>query len=104
MKHGRALEPHAKKKYISIMTKSRAHKNLKVDDIGLVIDKTHPFIGVSPDMEIKCDCCGNGIGEIKCPYSVRDQIPTSTNLPYLTTVEHDDGTKLTRLKTTHQYY
>ena len=87
MKHGIALEPHAKRKYCYLMTKSRSHVNLKVNEIGIVIDKTYPFIGVSPDMEITCTCCGTGIGEIKCPYSVRDQIPTHDNLPYLNLVD-----------------
>ena len=37
LKYGRALEPHAKRKYTSIVTKARKHSNFKTNNIGLAI-------------------------------------------------------------------
>ncbi|XP_057306787.1 uncharacterized protein LOC130644983 isoform X1 [Hydractinia symbiolongicarpus] len=41
-------------------------------DIGLVLKATDHFFGVSPDAVINCSCCGLGVVEIKCPYSLRE--------------------------------
>jgi hypothetical protein len=41
-------EPHAIRKYTHIITKSRSHKNFHVEVVGLVIDKRHPYIAVTP--------------------------------------------------------
>jgi len=48
------------------------HRNLKIEDSGLVINPRWPFIGASPDGFINCDCCGRGVVEIKCPYCHRN--------------------------------
>ena len=97
MKHGKALEPHAKSFYLSIAKKS--HRKLKSAETGLVIMDQKPFIGVSPDLEVDCECCGKGLVEIKCPYSIRDTAPTAENLSYLQT---SDGK--VQLKTNSEYY
>lgn len=39
---------------------------------GLFVDQTAPFLGASPDALVHCICCGNGIVEVKCPWSARD--------------------------------
>ena len=65
------------------MTSGRKHKNIKVSKIGLVILEEAPYIAASPDFEVTCDCCGRGVGEIKCPYSICENIPSADNLPYL---------------------
>ena len=103
MKYGKALEPHALRKYTYVMTKSRSHQNFKVSEIGLILDMDYPFLGASPDMEISCDCCGIGVGEIKCPYSVLDQVPSADNLPYLE-AKQQNGSEFVTLKNKHQYY
>lgn len=36
-----------------------------------------PFLGATPDGFAHCDCCGDRLIEIKCPYSVRDKSPVS---------------------------
>lgn len=46
------------------------HINLSVINSGLIINPCFPFIGASPDDIIHCDCCGTGVLEIKCPYSI----------------------------------
>ena len=68
-----------------------------------VLTKTLPFsntvtlhlVGASPDGLVSCTCCGNGILEIKCPYSVRNSLPTDvsyitkTNVGYNLSKKHD---------------
>ena len=65
--------------YINIMKES--HRGFICKDSGLVVNTTHPFIGASPDGSIHCECCGPGMLEIKCPYCVRNDKPSSA--PYL---------------------
>ena len=99
VRHGKTLEPHALRSYTSIVKKTRKHKNVTVKPVGLAILKEFPFIGASPDFEITCSCCDEkGVGEIKCPFSVADQIPSSKNLDYLD--DENNG----NLKTNHTYY
>ena len=101
LRHGRAMEAHAKRKYVAVV-KSK-HKNFTSKDVGFIILKAHPYIGASPDLEINCECCGLGLCEIKCPYSILDQVPSASNLPYLTETE-DDGVKTTNLIHNTEYY
>ena len=61
------------------------HKNSKVQKVGLVILENEPYIAVSPDMEVSCDCCGSGLLEVKCHYTSRDCHPTTKNVSYLVT-------------------
>ncbi len=59
-------------------------------------------MGASPDGLITCDCCGTGCLEVKCPFSVREDLP---NIPgvvsYLEKLPEDD--KL-HLKQDHTYF
>ena len=48
------------------------HNEFEVKDVGLVIDSEKHWLVASPDGLINCDCCGIGIVEIKCPYSLRE--------------------------------
>ena len=71
------------------------HSGFVCKESGLIISITYPFIGVSPDGNIQCECCtGIGVLEVKCPYCVRDVEPSSA--PYI----QDDG----NLLKTHMYY
>ena len=49
----------------------------------MTIDFENPFLSISPDLETSCDCCGCGIIEIKCLYSICETKPTVENLNYL---------------------
>ena len=49
------------------------HANFVISASGLVIDTEYPHMGASPDGIIQCICCGNGVLEIKCPFSCRDK-------------------------------
>ena len=50
----------------------RNHHNLEIKDSGLYISPQWPFIDVSPDGIISCQCHGTGVLEVKCPYCHRD--------------------------------
>ena len=73
-----------------------SHTSFKVESTGLHINPKYPHLRASPDGPTSCTCCGDGILEIKCPYSLRDSIPTSA--PYLNSSM--DGEY--KLSTTHE--
>ena len=98
MKHGKAMEPHAKRNYKAVI--SLRHKGFKVNECGLFISKDYPFLGASPDLLTSCTCCGKGICEIKCPESIKDQIPTFENYKHL--VKNNSGS--TTLSKPSEYY
>ncbi|XP_030832593.1 uncharacterized protein LOC594793 isoform X2 [Strongylocentrotus purpuratus] len=79
MKHGIALEPHAKIVYSKQMRKK--HKVFTVKDTGLHVCKDKPFLAASPDLLISCKCHGKGLCEIKCPYL--KEAPSPDNWPHL---------------------
>ena len=54
---------------------SSVHDNFTLSITGLHVNVSCPHLGASPDGMIKCSCCGKGILEIKCPYSVHDGVP-----------------------------
>ncbi len=58
------------------------------------------YIAASPDGLVTCECCGNGILEIKCPISVAHLNPSESNLPYLKRAENSD----VKLNRNHPYY
>ena len=64
-------EKSARDKYVKAQ-KSK-HRNLRVQDSGLVINPLWPFIGATPDGILSCTCCGRGMLEIKCPYCHRGE-------------------------------
>ena len=63
----------ARKKYINIM--SSKHNNFVCTLSGLWINPLYPHLGASPDGITRCDCCGEGILEIKCPFSAKEVHP-----------------------------
>ncbi len=46
---------------------NKCHKNLVVKNAGLRISLEEPWVGASPDGHVFCDCCGQGVVEVKCP-------------------------------------
>ncbi|CAC5403234.1 unnamed protein product [Mytilus coruscus] len=62
-------EKDAKVDYINTMSKN--HINFQWHDSGLLINPKYPFMGASPDGRVSCDCCGDILVEIKCPYCQR---------------------------------
>ena len=60
---------------------------------GLVVSREYQFIAATPDGIRQCDCCGDGVVEIKCPYCTKD-----TDADLATFLEEGE------LPPTHQYY
>jgi len=97
LKYGRNMEHVAKKQFLQTFLKE--HKNAEYREYGLFIDEQNQFIGATPDLLLECAWHGKGLLEIKCPYSVANDIPTPENLSYLV----NDNDNVT-LKTNYQYY
>ena len=97
LKYGREMETIAKAFYLEIFKKS--HKDVKYHERGPFIHETKQFLGASPDLLVKCSCCGKGILEVKCPFCVANDIPTDLNLDYLEKINEE-----VTLKTKHSYY
>ena len=36
--------------------------------VAFFICVEHPFLGASPDALIECNCCGQGVMEVKCSF------------------------------------
>lgn len=53
----------------------REFTGFKCSPAGPVISPQYPYLGASPDGFTGCECCGDGIIEIKCPFSVQDGKP-----------------------------
>lgn len=98
MKHGLAMEPHAKRKFKQMF--SKVHKKVSFQESGLVVCKEAPYLAASPDLMVTCDCHGKAICEIKCPYTIRDAIPSSSNVQYL----RDNSNGESKLSDSHKYY
>lgn len=70
IKWGRTKEKKAKSEYLTKFTKF--HKDLIIEEHGLVVYEKCHFIRGSPDGIVNCACHGRRLLEIKCPYSVRN--------------------------------
>eukprot|EP00117_Sycon_ciliatum_P026092 scpid48939/ scgid21499/ Inhibitor of growth protein 1 len=62
-------EDEARRQYIE--SHHLDHRRFAVSDSGLVVNPEWPHLGASPDGRVSCQCCGDGILEIKCPFSCR---------------------------------
>ena len=98
IKHGCAMEPHAKAYYLPVTKKK--HRKLTSSEAGLVVKEEKPYIAVSSDLQIECICCGKGLVEVNCPYSIRDTVPSAENLKYLEMI----GGKVVLKKNSNYYY
>ena len=56
------------------------------------------FIGASSDAVVSCSCCGKGVLQIKCPYSIANQIPSGSNLTNLRKTTVDGKVIIARYK------
>ena len=79
---------------------SQKHISFQIKPTGLHINHDYPHLGASPDGLVSCTCCGDGLLEIKCPYSLRfSHINSAGDDFYL---KHtSNGLKLS---TSHAYY
>ena len=65
------------------------------------MDNERPFLGASPDGIISCVCCGKGVLEIKCPFSIKEGLPENLDKPDFFMTRQDDRWTLKR---DHAYY
>ena len=73
VKWGINKEDTARQAYTEEMMSS--HQDFSCTKAGLVINPLYPHLGASPDGFVRCCCCGDGLVEIKCPLSVKDDHP-----------------------------
>lgn len=79
------MEVHAKEKLKKV---SRSiHKKCKFQESEMLIDKQHPFLSASPDIERSYQCCRDFSVEIKCRYSISKTTPSAEKLSYLQKIE-----------------
>ncbi|KAL3889319.1 hypothetical protein ACJMK2_001663 [Sinanodonta woodiana] len=77
------------------------HDNFAVEDAGFTIHPEYPLFGASPDAFVSCDCCGQGVLEIKCPYCIRSSTLDNYTGPKSCLEDTDHGK---RLKRVHPYF
>lgn len=87
----------------AILILQSKHSNLKVQCCGVIVSSTSPYFASTPDGLCCCECCGEGIIEIKCPFNLKnggkiENLKISD--PYLTKL--DDGNW--GLVENHKYY
>ena len=78
------------------------HRDLKVEQCGMIVDKQHPWINATPDFLVSCSCCGNGCGEVKCPYNIENCDLESYVEKKNSCLEKVNGK--VQLKRNHQYF
>lgn len=98
--HGCKYEKEALLHYENEMKKH--HKDFKITQCGLVVNKEHQFIHATPDFLCSCSCCGEGCGEIKCPISIKDNNFDDYILKKSSCLQKVDG--VFKLKRDHNYY
>lgn len=109
---GKAKEATAKNAFIRLLREQGLHKGfLFVADVGLRISTEHPFLAASCDFLFDCPCVackplgGRAVGEIKCPWSHRDEMVRDAarkDKDFALCVDHDSGEL--KMKTNHAYY
>ncbi|XP_064487680.1 uncharacterized protein LOC135399876 [Ornithodoros turicata] len=70
LKHGREKEAVALAKYKKLA--HELHNEVQFEVAGLFISEDYLFLGATPDLLVRCTCCGSGVVEVKCPWKVRD--------------------------------
>lgn len=88
--HGQTYESVATRRFME-------ETNKVVVKVGLIIDPILPFLAASPDGFVQNE---ESLIEVKCPYKIRGENPSTSNLDFL---EIDDHGKA-KLKRTHKYY
>jgi hypothetical protein len=82
IKHGITTESEAKVKFSSIY-ENDGHTDIEICESGLHLDPRYGYLGASPDLIVKCSCCGKGVVEIKCPLTSYGNQPIDENVSCL---------------------
>ena len=78
------------------------HEKFSIDKAGLFISYAKPFVAASPDAMMTCKCHGKSTVEIKCPYSLKDEVINLSNSKNCSFLCVENG-KI-QLKRSHKYY
>ncbi|XP_022111666.1 uncharacterized protein LOC110990891 [Acanthaster planci] len=68
---GRMQEPVARKQYVAWHRLHYKHKGVTCEETGLWVNIDCPYVAASPDGIVRCHVCGDGLLEIKNPYTHR---------------------------------
>ena len=99
-KHGCKHEAQAIAAYETAMKET--HANFVVTRCGTIINKKYPFLHATPDFLCECDCCGQGCGEVKCPFCIEGlDFDSYVKMQASCLEKHGDEFKLRK---DHDYY
>ena len=76
--------------------------NFQFQEPGLFISQAYPNLGASPDGVISCNCCGERILEIKCPWTSRERLISEYITKPESCLTYDDSNKII-FKNSHPY-
>ena len=104
MSWGIEREKFARKRYVKEIRKK--HTKFSCEETGLILHPENVMLGASVDGRVKCDCCGVGNLEIKCPFSHRDKnIEQYVNQRESCLIKSTDAANVEyHLKCPHPYY
>ena len=100
IEHGRKHEGDAIQAYEKYM--KAHHTDFKIQKCGTFINQEHQFLHATPDFLCSCSCCGDGCGEVKCPYRIENGDFGLYLQSKSCCLEEVDG--VVRLKRCHMYY
>ena len=90
----------ARKRYVR--KNKSPYINFQCQESGLFISQAYPYLGASPDGVISCNCCGEEILEIKCPWTSRERLISEYITQPESCLTYDDSNKIS-LKNSHPY-
>lgn len=99
---GKNQEPIARKQYIAWHKLNYRHTGVSCAPTGLCIVSECPYVAASPDGLISCHQCGNGLLEIKNPYTYRLHTITKLATTSESCLTKENG--VLQLKRNHSYY
>lgn len=86
------------------MEASGEHNGFCIQEAGLKIPTENSHVAASPDRMFACPCHGEGVIEVKCPFSHRyHTVQEATNTDKEFCLEEDSNNNLI-LKKSHSYY
>ena len=97
---GTSKEKIARKRYVR--KNKSSHINFQCQESGLFISQAYPYSGASTDGVISCNCCGEGILEIKCHWTSRERLISEYIKQPESCLTYDDSNKIS-LKNSHPY-
>lgn len=101
---GLANEENALREYFNQV--SHTHSNFSLSNSGFVINTAYPHLGSTPDGIVKCDCCGEGTVEVKCPYRFKDVHPCDIDIKSFFLQKHMEAHSVCKnaLRKEHKYF